>query len=225
MNDLVLSYYHHLSPYLGEVDEKGKTTKKARSWVFLIYEEWGKEADIFFYKLYHSSTQWFVSPLHEDSTTNENGVTLFLKAHYHCLIIFPYPVHRNYVARIVGMSHLPHFFYSCSDVFATIRYFVHRGYDKRQYDEKEIQTNSIIMRNKAFLPDSSNDCSNQYRLLLRALDTMEFATIVDFTLWVEDCGLTKVYKKYEKSIFCVYFRSDGYSKTYYRKHKKELEDD
>lgn len=218
MNDLILSNYHYISPFLGE-----EGTKRTRSWVFLIYPEWGDDVFAQIMLRVRSVNCIFVlSPLHQDMeniySCDDKGHpicdtehiidTQVMKDHYHMLVIFPNPRFRNAVAKLLSIP-FNNLLQPCSDVDGTIRYFIHLGWDKRQYNKNDIITNNIPLVERALRTDMNTDTLIQLQMLKQAIYTLNFENEFDLCMFIEENNLQKIYGRYHWAISKCFFDSKG----------------
>ena len=159
---------------------------KKRIWAFVLYPEsapqdWREQLKL-------SGLMSAISPLH-DKDLNPTGEAK--KAHYHVILVYSGPTTYNAVAKFTASlnSTIPQ---ALESVRGMYRYFSHKDNpEKYQYDESEItQVNGFNIADMVELTRSEvNELKSQILRLIRELDLIEYADLVDFLvdneMWTE----------------------------------------
>ena len=159
---------------------------KKRIWAFVLYPEsapqdWREQLKL-------SGLMSAISPLH-DKDLNPTGEAK--KAHYHVILVYSGPTTYNAVAKFTASlnSTIPQ---ALESVRGMYRYFSHKDNpEKYQYDESEIvQVNGFNIADMVELTRSEvNEFKSQILRLIREIDIIEYADLVDFLvdneMWTE----------------------------------------
>lgn len=150
---------------------------KKRNWTFVLYPEsapkdWREQLKL-------SGLMSAISPLH-DKDVNPTGEAK--KAHYHVLLVYSGPTTYSAVAKFTASLNatVPQ---PLESVRGMYRYFSHKDNpEKYQYNENDITTlNGFNIADLVELTKSEvNEIKAQILRLIRELDFIEYADLVDF---------------------------------------------
>lgn len=107
---------------------------------------------------------------------------------------------RHFYAVCKMFDVAPHMLKKCSDPLAYIRYMVHLGYDKPQYDRAFIKTNNSSIVTRAFALDRGVDPVLGVQQINDALMTFQFDSEWDLERWCYDNHLESIYHHVRQSI-------------------------
>lgn len=192
ITDFFSSGYDYESPFDVDPPEDYEKRRKfkAKNWVFVSYPDDPLFESICL-KVRFADCCFVISPLHTPEDEEK-------KQHFHFLIMFGNDRHFYAVCKMFDVA--PHMLKKCSDPLAYIRYMVHLGYDKPQYDKAFIKTNNSSIVIRAFALDRGTDPMFGVQQIHDALLTIDFESEWDLERWCYENHLEGIYHHVRQSI-------------------------
>lgn len=186
-------YSHYESPFERDPPEDADKLKKFKStnWCFILYPD-SVSFPMIVQRIKLAECVFVCSPLHAPDEAE------VYKPHFHVLCVFGNDRHFNAVWKLFGID--SHLLKVCSDPLAYIRYLVHLGYDKPQYDRSLIRTNAPSLVNRAFSLQKSVDPVLGIQQINDALMHIDFSSEWELEMWCYEHNLERIYHHVRQSI-------------------------